>query len=209
MTLPPVKRSIEVDWDQETAFRRFALEFSTWWPRRTHSVGAERVKRIVLEPRLGGRIFEEHLDGRRFQWGQILIWDPPNRMAFSFHPGRAPETAQEVEVRFVPDGRRTKVELVATNWENFGTKAARARRAYDVGWGYILNVWVGRRTPRMRLMDVVIGMAKVVSAFRGGTAGEIARAAGEIIEGQHPPVTVAVADATGGPSVSMSTPRRS
>jgi Activator of Hsp90 ATPase homolog 1-like protein len=182
VTLPPVKRSIEVDWDQEAAFRRFALEFSTWWPWRTHSVGAERVKRIVLEPKLGGRIFEEHLDGRRFQWGRVIAWEPPSRLAFSFHPGRAPETAQEVEVRFVPDGRRMRVELVATKWETFGTKAARARRGYDVGWGYVLNLWVGRRTPRMRLMDIVIGVARVISWFRGGTEGEIARARGEIFE---------------------------
>jgi hypothetical protein len=76
--------------------------------------------------------------------------------------------------------------LVATKWENFGTKAARARRGYDIGWAYILNVWVGRRTPRMRLMDVVIGVAKVVSWLRGGTEGEIARAGGEIFEASQP-----------------------
>ena len=72
MSIPSIERSIAVDWDQATAFRRFAVEFSTWWPWRTHSVGAKRVKRIVLEPKAGGRIFEEHVDGRRFQWGQIL-----------------------------------------------------------------------------------------------------------------------------------------
>ena len=77
---------------------------------------------------------------------------------------------------------------MATKWENFGTKAARARRGYDVGWGYVLNVWAGRRTARMLVMDIVIGMAKVVSWLRGGTEGEIARAGGEIFETSRPSV---------------------
>ncbi len=57
--------------------RRVAVDFGTWWPRSTHSVGGERVKEIVLEPKVGGRICEEHLDGRRFQWGTIVQWEPP------------------------------------------------------------------------------------------------------------------------------------
>ncbi len=179
-TIPPVERSVRVEWGPDAAFRRFALDFSTWWPWRTHSVGAERVKRIVLEPHAGGRIFEEHVDGRRFQWGQILEWDPPKRLKFTFHAGRAPETAQEVEVRFVPDGTGTRVELVATKWENWGPGAPRARRGYNLGWQYVLNLWAGQRTSRMLVADTIMVVARAVSWLRGGTAGEIARAGGEI-----------------------------
>jgi uncharacterized protein YndB with AHSA1/START domain len=103
------------------------------------------VKRVVLEPFVGGRIFEEHGDGRRFQWGEILDWDPPKRLKFTFHAGRSPDSAQEVEIRFVPLGSGTRVELVATKWEQWGP-----------------------------------GAARVVSWLRGGTAGEISRAGGEI-----------------------------
>ena len=180
MSIPPVERSIEVDWDQEAAFHRFAREFSTWWPWRTHSVGGPNVKRIVLEPRAGGLIFEEHVDGRRFQWGKILEWDPPRSLKFTFHAGREAATAQDVNVRFIALGEHTRVELVATKWENWGPKAARARRGYDLGWAYVLNVWAGRRTPRMLVAELIMGTAKVVSWFRGGTAAEIARAGGEI-----------------------------
>ena len=180
MTLPPIERSIIVGWDQQAAFRRFALEFSDWWPWRTHSVGAERVKGVVLEPFVGGRIFEEHDDGRRFQWGEILDWDPPKRLKFTFHAGRSPQSAQEVEIRFVPLGRSTRVELVATKWEQWGPGAARARRGYNLGWSYILNLWAGRRTARMLVVDAMMGAARLVSWLRGGTAGEISRAGGEI-----------------------------
>jgi hypothetical protein len=143
-------------------------------------VGAERVKRVVLEPTVGGRIFEEHGDGRRFQWGEILEWDPPKRLKFTFHAGRSPESAQEVEIRFVPVGSDTRVELVATKWERWGPGAARARRGYGLGWSYILNLWAGRRTARMLVAQAIMGVAEIVSWFRGGTAGEISRAGGEI-----------------------------
>jgi uncharacterized protein YndB with AHSA1/START domain len=186
MSIPPVERSISVDWDPSTAFRRFVLNFGKWWPWRTHSVGGERVKTIVFEPAVGGRIFEEHIDGRRFQWGQVLEWDPPSRVKFTFHAGRAPETAQEVEVRFIPEKQGTRVELVASNWEKWGPKATRARRGYDLGWAYILNLWAGRRTLRMRVVDGLMGIAKIVSWLRGGTAGEIARAGGEITSASRP-----------------------
>jgi uncharacterized protein YndB with AHSA1/START domain len=156
------------------------MDFATWWPRRTHSIGAERVTDVVLEPRAGGRIFEEHVDGRRFQWGEILEWDPPRRLKFTFHPSRPPATAQDVEVRFVPEPAGTRVELVATKWENWGPKAHRARRGYDLGWGYVMNLWAGRRTWSMRAVDVLATGIRAVNWIRGGTAAQIRKAGGEI-----------------------------
>ncbi len=178
--LPPIVRSVLVSWDQEAAFRRFTGEFASWWPWRTHSIGGERVGRVAFETRVGGRIFEEHLDGRRFQWGEVLEWDPPRRVKFTFHPSREPASAQDVEVRFLPEEGGTRLELTATKWENWGKGAGRARKGYHAGWGYVLNVWAGRRTNAMRMMDVMAGVMRVVEKLRGGTAASIARAGGEI-----------------------------
>ena len=96
--IQPVRRSISVSWDQETAFKRFTSEFGSWWPSQSHSIGGDRIQRIVFEPQLGGRIYEEHKDGRRFQWGQVTLWDPPNRVKFNWHPARDSSTSQEVEI---------------------------------------------------------------------------------------------------------------
>ncbi len=180
--MPPVERRVSVSWDQETAFRRFALDFGKWWPSHSHSVGGAQVQRIVLEPQVGGRIFEEHKDGRRFQWGCILAWEPPKRLVFTFHPARAPETAQHVEVRFAPNARGTRVELTATGWENWQPKrqASVARRGYGLGWAHIIDQWAGRRSLRWRFGNVTIAIAQIVARLRGGDAGEIARAGGEI-----------------------------
>jgi len=180
MTLPPVERHISVSWGPEEAFRRFAIDFAKWWPRKTHSIGGPRVKEIVLEPRVGGRIYEELVDGRRFQWGQILEWEPPGRLKFTFHPSREPSSAQDVEVRFVPEGTGTRLELVATKWENWGKDAAKARKGYHLGWGYVLKVWAGRRDAGMVLLDGLAAVLTALQVFKGGRDATIAKAGGEI-----------------------------
>ena len=180
MSLPPIRRSISVSWDPAAAFSRFTADFGKWWPSRSHSVGGPLVRQIVFEPRVGGRIYEEHLDGRRFQWGEVRLWEPPTRVEFTWHPAREPETAQDVAVAFVPDGDGTRVELTASGWERWGKNAARAHRGYDIGWAYILNVWAERRTARMAVLDALVAVIGVVQKLRGGVQAEIARARGEL-----------------------------
>lgn len=181
-TLPPVKRTIDVSWTPEASFKRFTEQFGAWWPHKTHSIGGKRVARIVFETRLGGLIYEELDDGRRFQWGEVTLWDPPHRLAFTFHPSLDRAKAQDVSVEFEPDGRGTSVNLVSTGWERLGPKGRKlARRAYDAGWGYILNIWAERRTNRMLVMEAVAGAVGLFNRLRpGGIERQIARAEGEI-----------------------------
>lgn len=182
--IPPVRRSISVSWTPDAAFQRFTAEFGSWWPSQTHSIGGDRIQRIVFEERLGGRIYEEHKDGRRFQWGQVTIWDPPKRVKFSWHPARDPSTSQDVDIEFKAEGKGTRVELTSTGWERWGRKANRARKAYNVGWGYVLNVWAGRRTVGMSVLDTITTLLNLAMKLRGGRDGEIARAGGEIPSAQ-------------------------
>lgn len=180
MSLPPIQRSVSVSWNQDVAFRRFTEDFGTWWPWRTHSIGGHCVQRIVFECRPGGLIFEEHADGRRFQWGTVLEFEPPRRVKFTWHPSRDASTAQEVEIRFEIEGSGTRVELISDKWENWGKNAHRARRGYDLGWNYILNVWTTRRTRKMAVVDCLTLVLRGVEILRGGTRATIARAGGEI-----------------------------
>lgn len=180
-TLPPVKRTIDVSWTPEASFKRFTEQFGAWWPHKTHSIGGKRVARIVFETRLGGLIYEEHDSGRRFQWGEITTWEPPHRIAFTFHPSMDKGKAQDVTIEFEPNGAGTRVNLTSTGWERLGEKGRKlARRAYDAGWGYILNIWAERRTARMLVMESVAATMGMVSLLRGGVEAEIARAEGEI-----------------------------
>ena len=119
-----------------------------WW-------SANQAPRVRGEG--GGRIYEEHIDGRQFQWGKVLELDPPRRARFTFHPSRPESAAQTIELLFHPEVSGARLELIATGWENWGKGAQRARRGYQVGWGLVLNLWAGRITMRMRLINCAEG----------------------------------------------------
>ena len=178
--LPPIEQSVRVSWDQAEAFRRFTSCFADWWPRQTHSIGGVRVERIVFETRVGGRIFEQHVDGRRFQWGKITEWDPPRRVRFSWHPSREERTAQDVTIEFLPEGAGTQVILTADGWERWGEGAAKARKMYNMGWGYVLNLWGQKRSLKMMLIGG-LGLAfRLWQKIRGKTDLQIEGDGGEI-----------------------------
>lgn len=178
--LPPLLRSVRVELDQTAAFEKFTSRFADWWPSKTFSIGGPRIKQIVFETRAGGRIFEEHADGRRFQWGLVEIWEPPVRVKFKWHPSRDESSAQDVEIEFFIDGTGTRVELTATGWERWGEGAAGAHRSYGLGWAYVLNVYAGRRVAKMALLDLMASGMNLVQKFRGGRAAVIARSGGEM-----------------------------
>jgi DNA-binding transcriptional ArsR family regulator len=43
--------------------------------------GEDRVRRVVLEPRVGGRHYEDWGDGRGHLYGEVTVYDPPLRWA--------------------------------------------------------------------------------------------------------------------------------
>jgi uncharacterized protein YndB with AHSA1/START domain len=137
--LEPIRKSVLVPAPPEAAFRRFTHEMGSWWPLARHSVGGERTRTCIFEARAGGHIYERLLDGSTALWGTVSLCDPPHRLAFSWHPGRAPDTAQTVEVRFTGEGSGTRVDLVHGGWERFGAAADAMHANYARGWDFVLG----------------------------------------------------------------------
>jgi hypothetical protein len=163
-TLTPLHKTVTVPWSQERAFARFTAEIGDWWPLRSHSVGGAESVRCVFEGRVGGQIFEELKNGTRHVWGTVMVWEPPARTVFTWHPDRTPDTAQNIEVRFTPDGNGTRLDLIHTGWERLGQDAKKARRAYPLGWTYVLNCWAGRQRSMVnRLLD---GLIWIIMRFK-------------------------------------------
>ncbi len=134
-----IRKSITVNAPVERAFEVFTDGIGTWWPIKTHSAGREKAETVVLEGREGGRLFERHTDGAESDWGQVTAWDPPRRVAFTWHPGRGVETAQEVEVHFTTDAGATRVDLEHRGWEKLGDRATEMVHEYDSGWDHVLG----------------------------------------------------------------------
>lgn len=142
----PVRKTIRVRAGVERAFRVFAQQMDSWWPR-THHIGNSPMKRIVVEEHPGGSIYTEQEDGTKCPWGTVLAWEPPERfvMAWQVSPKWQfePELTKcsEVEVRFTPerDGG-TLVELEHREIHKHGGEWQAMRQAVgsDRGWGSLL-----------------------------------------------------------------------
>jgi uncharacterized protein YndB with AHSA1/START domain len=134
-----IRKSITVEAPLERTFEVFTAEIATWWPMRTHSVGEDKVAHVAIEGAVGGRLYERWQDGEERDWGTVTAWEPPSRVAFTWHPGRGPETAQDVEVRFTAEGGRTRVDLEHRGWERLGDRMNEVAARYDSGWDEVLG----------------------------------------------------------------------
>jgi uncharacterized protein YndB with AHSA1/START domain len=139
--IAPVEKSIVVPWAPSAAFRRFTEGIGEWWPLQTHSVSRSPDATAAVEGRVGGRLYETAPDGAEHLWGTVTTWDPPRRLAFTWHPGRDADTRQEVEITFRPEGDGTRVDLVHAGWERLGEKAAETREGYGPGWDFVLGLY--------------------------------------------------------------------
>ena len=134
----PLLKSVVVKRPVEDAFALFTTRMGSWWPADTHSVGREKVTGVVFETRLDGRVYETTTDGEEYDWGRVLVWEPPRRFVMSWKPSPHSPAATEVEVRFTSEGDHTRVELEHRDWERLGALVAEVRANYDTGWDVVL-----------------------------------------------------------------------
>jgi hypothetical protein len=142
-SIAPIRKTVDVPWSVEAAFDRFTTGLGAWWPLDTHSVGRDKTTGVTMEGRVDGQLYETQSDSTRCAWGTVTIWEPPARVAFTWHPGREPDGAQKVEVTFHarPEGG-ARVELVHRGWERLGDRGAEVREGYVSGWDGVLALYV-------------------------------------------------------------------
>jgi uncharacterized protein YndB with AHSA1/START domain len=135
----PVTKSIHVACDVDTAFRLFTTEIGTWWPTGKYAIHPGEVRKVVFEEREGGEVYEISDAGERAHWATVTAWDPPCRVALSWHVNPAAAAPTDVEVTFEREGDGTRVELVHSGWERLGEVGKDSRSNYDGGWDEVLG----------------------------------------------------------------------
>ena len=115
-------RAVDVACPAEHAFTVWTAGIGTWWPA-DHTVTGERGLRVVLEPRVGGRIYERTPVGAEHEWGEVTAWEPPSRLAYLWFLRADRADATDVEIRFIATGAGTRVEIEHRGWERLGARA--------------------------------------------------------------------------------------
>ena len=143
--IAPVRKSLHVNALPDHAFYVFTAGLGRWWPL-AHGIGRTPRKAVAMETRLNGRWYETAEDGTETNIGRIIVWEPPRRfvMTWDINSQWKPDTTvnSEVEVRFIPDGAGTRVELEHRNFERMGAEGGeKMRKDVNGGWPGLLEAF--------------------------------------------------------------------
>jgi uncharacterized protein YndB with AHSA1/START domain len=142
-----VRRQIVVTAPIEKAFEVFTARFGDFKPPEHNLLGAPLVE-TVFEPRVGGNIYDVATDGSVCRWATVLVYEPPQRVVFSWNIGPtwqfepSPDKVSEVDVRFIAESpERTRVELEHRNIERHGPgwESVAGGVGADDGWTLYLD----------------------------------------------------------------------
>lgn len=141
-----VRQEVVVDLPPEEAFWKFA-DLDRIKPR-DHNLLAVPIEQTVLEQHAGGDIYDRGVDSSICRWGRVLVFDPPNTIAFSWNIGPDWQVTldlsrtSDVEVTFVADGeRRTRVTLMHRHIDRHGAgwETLRDGLEAEAGWPLYLG----------------------------------------------------------------------
>jgi len=141
-----VSAEATVDVDPRTAFTVFTDEMDLWWVRGPiNFYDSARAVGRKCEPGVGGRLLELYSeDGSdALELGRITTWQPGERLAWD---SSVDDVA--IEVRFEPDGARTRVSVTATIPAGGADKGGTSWVRVVPGW---LGAWCARRDGAARV----------------------------------------------------------
>jgi uncharacterized protein YndB with AHSA1/START domain len=105
--------ALRVKASPERAFAAFVEEIGAWWrPNSLFQTTPRAPGKLAFEPGEGGRLTETLANGKVFEIGRIRVWEPPQRLVFSWRQANFPlDLHTEVEVRFEAIGEETRVSV--------------------------------------------------------------------------------------------------
>lgn len=141
MGTEPLRMTFTVDCPAVHAFTVWTARISAWWPA-DHTVSGDAGLNVVLEPVVGGRIFERTQSGVEHDWGEVTVWEPPRRLGYLWHLRRDRADATEVEITFTERDGGTVVAIEHRGWDRLGALGPDWREANQGGWSTLLPHYI-------------------------------------------------------------------
>lgn len=141
----PVLKTLQVRASPARAFEVFTAGMKRWWiPEFSINPTRSAIADVVIEPRVGGHWYERGADGSVCDWGRVLVWEPPARLALAWQINGQYEfdaaLQTELELRFKALSMgETQVTLKHRHLERIGAPAVELREQLNAGWGTLLE----------------------------------------------------------------------
>ena len=134
-----VVKSITVQCPQALAFRVWTADIDLWWPK-SHVLSGDSDTEIRLDACVGGRFYERTSSGEEKTWGEILVWEPPHRISFTWYLGTDAQNPTIVDVRFNAEStNRTRVDLQHRGPELIGDLWSSRAVRFIAGWDAVFE----------------------------------------------------------------------
>jgi uncharacterized protein YndB with AHSA1/START domain len=135
--LTEIRKTLELDAPLERAFEVWTEHVGRWWPLEQHSVSGPDAVGCVIEPGVGGRLYETSRSGEEHLWGKVAVWEPPRRLAYSWHPHLDLSERTMILIMFTPLAPgRTRLSLTHSGWQ---PGQEERRTSYHTGWDGVLQ----------------------------------------------------------------------
>ena len=145
MDVDPLEASVHVELAPELAFERFTAGFGAWWPAEFTWSQIGLLEWIGMDGRVDGLLSERGPHGFRVDWGRIVEWEPPTRLAFLWQIGADrvpvpdPARASTVTVTVEADADGSRVRVVHDAWQRHGDGAQDYRDQFQQAWPMALE----------------------------------------------------------------------
>lgn len=137
MDTSPIVHELTLACSPSHAFEVFTARIGEWWDPQ-YSGDAETFKTVTIDPRMRGQITERHEDGSEHDWGEVIAWDPPAKVAFSFTLAQDRTFPSVVRATFVPAEQGTLVTFEHGGWSKHNAEA----RGKFTDWAHLLDRYV-------------------------------------------------------------------
>ncbi|HXV90314.1 MAG TPA: SRPBCC domain-containing protein [Gemmatimonadales bacterium] len=133
-----IKLQVEIAAAPAVVWRSLTAGIGEWWPKMFY-VGASP-KRFAIEPRVGGRVFEDWGDGEGSLFGTVTVFDEHRMLQWagdmSADFGGPARSVTTFRLQSGADGKST---VVAFRDTPFGLLSDDAMQGLEQGWRWLLT----------------------------------------------------------------------
>jgi len=147
--------SVFVPLSPAEAFEVFTAEIDAWWRHGpAFRSGGRRPSRMLLEPRVGGRLLEE-VDGARgprtIEFGRVTAWEPGERLALEWRRVELEDgQCTLVDVTFRPSNDGTLVTVRHSGWSAVPDDHPARHGHVGAAFSRFLGLWWGDLASALR-----------------------------------------------------------
>jgi hypothetical protein len=116
MSAQPIRHEVVVRAAAAQAFEAYASGIGRWWPA-AYTADPATFTDVRIEPHVGGAVVESHRTGAQHPWGEVTVWEPGMRLAYSSTLAQRRDSPSMITVTFEDVAEGCRVVFEHGGWD--------------------------------------------------------------------------------------------